>query len=343
MTLINFGIDFGNGYIKAKSEKVELVFSSKIGYASDLGTSSLSDSFGDEKRGYDYHIYQRKDEQKYVAGKDVERVIQPSKIIPTNSRNNRYDLESFKRIVDFAICELASYEDEENIDVRIVSGLPSDEFRMSEKKNAFEKYLMGNHLVTRNGIDHVINVKELKLIEQPLGTLLNVYLNDDLQVHKDFVNGLVVVIDFGSGTTIIDIYSNMRRVGGKTMPNGMIQFHKTIAEELSENLSIDVDRQYIENGIRNRSFVAELGTQAFNFKEIFNKHLEQKLESVIQAYEDEIDQEALVNDFILTGGGSLTLGEEITKMKSNFRVVEQPQTSTVNGYLKLAKSLGKDE
>ena len=339
MNLINFGIDFGNGYVKAKSNKGEFVFSSKIGFSSDLGTSSLEDHFSNDE---DIHLYKRKDESEYVAGKDIEKVIEPEKLITTNSANNRYNLDSFKRLVDFSLAELASLEDENNIEVRLVTGMPSNEILMKEKKAAFENYLKGTHLVERDKKEYIINISDLKVIEQPLGTLLNVYLNEDLKVHKTFKKGVVVVIDFGSGTTIVDIYKNMKRIGGRTLNEGMIQFHKKIAEQLSNKHSINIDSSFIEEGIRNKSFIAEIGNEAFNFENLFNELVERKIESVVQIYESEIGEEVSVNDFIVTGGGSFIIGEQLQKIKSNFKIVENPQTSTANGYYKLAKSFRKD-
>lgn len=340
MELINFAIDFGNGYVKAKSEKGEFVFSSKLGYASDLGTSSIGNMFADDA---DVHYFQRKDEIEYVAGKDIEKVIEPAKLVTTNSANNRYELPSFKRLIDFALAELASYEDSNNIEVRLVTGMPSNEIRMAQKRDAFEKFLSGSHLVSRDGEEYIINVRELKIIEQPLGTLLNVFLNDQLQVHKTFKNGLIVVIDFGSGTTIVDIYKNMKRIGGRTLNEGMIHFHKSIADILSGRQSIEIDSQYIEDGIKNKSYIAKVGNEAFHFEDIFKEMVHKKLESVIQVYENTIGQEAIVNDFILTGGGSLMIGEQLQEIKGNFRVVDNPQVATASGYFKLAQSLRKAE
>lgn len=340
MNLINFAIDFGNGYVKAKSEKGEFVFSSKLGYASDLGTSSIGNIFADDA---DIHYFQRKDEPEYVAGKDIEKVIEPADLIPTNSANNRYELPSFKRLVDFALAELASYEDSNNIDVRLVTGMPSNEIEMAKKKDAFERYLSGSHLVSRDGEEYVINVRELKIIEQPLGTLLNVFLNDQLMIHKTFKNGLIAVIDFGSGTTIVDIYKNMKRHGGDISHEGMIHFHKSIADELSGRQSVKIDSQYIEDGIKNKTYIAKVGNEAFHFEDIFKEMVHKKLESVIQAYENAIGQEAFVNDFILTGGGSLIIGEQLQEIKGSFRIAENPQTATVSGYYKLAQSMRKAE
>src|SRR5690625_1051946 len=146
MKYVDFAIDFGNGYIKAKSEKAEILFSSKIGYANDLGTSSVSSLLGNEKGGYEYNKYKRKDEPEYVGGKDIEEIIQDDKLISTNSNNNRYKLDSFKRLVDFSLAELASYEEERNLDVRLVTGMPSNEMAMEERKKELEEYLLENHL-----------------------------------------------------------------------------------------------------------------------------------------------------------------------------------------------------
>lgn len=338
MNLINFAIDFGNGYVKAKSDKGEYVFSSKLAYADELGDSSLSNEFNDD---LNVSTFQRKDEPLYVYGADIESAIKPESLITTNSNNNRYALTSFKRLVDFALAELASYEEETNINVRLVTGMPSNELKMSEKYEVFSEYLQGNHLITRNGVDYVINVAEVRVIEQPLGTLLNIYLNDELQVHQTFKNGLVVVIDFGSGTTIVDIFNNMKRTGGRTLNSGMIDFHKSIAQALSVKQSIDINPIYIEEGIRNKTYLAKFGNQSVSFKELFDNQVSKVIESIIQIYENEIGQESLVNDFIVTGGGAQIIGDQLTKLKPNFNIVDNSQTSTVDGYFKLSQKLRK--
>src|SRR5699024_7177763 len=98
MELVNFAIDFGNGYVKAKSGNTSFIYPSLLGYYEDMGESSLGSGFESE---HDVHVYQRKDEEKYVCGLDLQKAIDPSKLITTNSANNRYALHSFKRLVDF--------------------------------------------------------------------------------------------------------------------------------------------------------------------------------------------------------------------------------------------------
>ena len=212
----------------------------------------------------------------------------------------------------------------------------------TEFVNSFKEFLLGYHVVTRNGVEYVINVEELKIIEQPLGTLLNVFLNDQLRVHKTLKEGLIVVVDFGSGTTIVDIYKNMKRIGGRTLPSGMIHFYRSIADKLSGEASKDVDSYYIEQGVQDKSYLAVLGQERISFKHIFDSFLAERLQKITQTYEDEIGQEQLVNDFIVTGGGSFTIGEQLKEIKPMFKLVDEPQLSTTSGYYKLAQSMRKD-
>src|SRR5699024_10052685 len=148
---------------------------------------------------------------------------------------------------------------------RLVTGMPSGDIQKSEFLEAFKSFLEGHHVVYRNNQEYVINVKELKIIEQPLGTLLNVFLNEELKIHKNLKNELVVVVDFGSGTTIIDVYQNMKLIGGKTLSEGMINFHELIANTLSKT-SKDVDSVYVEKGIIDKSYLAQFGQEKISFK-----------------------------------------------------------------------------
>lgn len=44
-----------------------------------------------------------------------------------------------------------------------------------------------------------------------MGTLLDLHMEDG-KVFKSFTEGKYSVLDFGSGTTIIDTYQNLKRV-----------------------------------------------------------------------------------------------------------------------------------
>ena len=339
MTLINFGIDFGNGYVKGKSEKGNFIIPSIIAI-DDSKSNEISSNF---EQKYNIHTFKRKeDDNAYIFGKDIKKAVNDSDLIHTNSSNERYTLENFKRLVIFSLAELGSFEKEESIDVRLITGMPSEEVEINKLKDSFLKFLLGMHVVERDGKSIMIHVKEVKIIEQPLGTLFNHYLNEKSQIHKDFKNGNIVVIDFGSGTTIIDQYFNMKRIGGTTINSGMRKFLKGIAKELTTINQVKVNPIFVEEGIKDKTFTATFGQYSLPFKSIFDKHVKRKIDSTIADYEDEIEDNT-VNSFIITGGGANVFSDHVKEYKNNFIVVESPQTATVNGYYKLALSFAKNK
>lgn len=349
MNLINFAIDFGNGYVKAKSKNGEFIAPAKIAFESDLGVNTLNDNFDTE---LNVSLFSRKeDKQSFVFGQDIEKVVLPKDLIDTNASENRYNKKSFQQLVEYSLAELGKCEtnnENNTLEVRLVTGMPSNDLSNKDYVNDFREFLQGTHVIMRDNKEFVINVKEVKIIEQPLGTLLNVFLNNDLQVHTDLKEGLIVVIDFGSGTTIVDIYKNMKRIGGDTQQEGMIQFYKDVAEQIRNKKSHNIDTQFIEDGIKHSKeekgqYLAIYGKQVVDFTQEFNIVLEKKLYKLIQSYESEIGQESIVNDFIITGGGSFIIGDAIKQEKPNFRLINDPQFSTTKGYYKLAQSIGKDD
>lgn len=334
MDLINFGIDFGNGYVKGKSEKGEFIIPSFLAIDS-LRDNVISSSF---EQKHEVHSFKRKaDANSYLFGKDILDAVNADRLISTNSTNKRYKMTAFQRMVEFALAELASFEWEDTVDVRLVTGMPSEELQYETLKNDFLNFLEGMHTVERDGVSLMVNVKEVKIIEQPLGTLFNTYLNEDSMIHSDFKNGNVVVIDFGSGTTIIDQYHQMRRSNGDMIHRGMRQFFKDVAEDLSSEGEVKVNQIHVEEGIKNGSYTAEFGQYRMPFQDIFERRVEEKIEDTISRYEDSIEESA-VSAFIITGGGANVFSDHIKNYKKNFMVVEEPQTATANGYFKLAKA-----
>lgn len=333
----NFGIDFGNGYVKAVSEKGAFVIPSLIA-TKDLEDNAVSSAF---KNDFKLNTFKRKsDDYEYLFGEDLLLEVDESSITTTNSNNKRYETLVFQQMAEFALAELASYEKESKVDVRLVTGMPSNEIQFAALKKDFQVFLEGVHVVSRNGKDIIIDVQEIVIIEQPLGTLFNVYLNDKSQVHEAFKYGNIVVIDFGSGTTIIDEYKNMKRAGGKTIKSGMRNFYKNIAKTLSKKSEQDVDPLNIEEGIRNQTFLAEFGQSRLDFRSIFDKEVAKKLNETLAAYEDTVNEQG-VTAFITTGGGANVFNDVLQKQKKNFVPTENSQMATANGYLKLAKSFDK--
>src|SRR5699024_6158687 len=96
---------------------------------------------------HDIHSFKRKiDDNAFLFGKDIVKSVDTNKLLSTNSSNERYIMDSFQRMVVFALAELASYEKSETLDVRLVTGMPSEELQFTKLKNTFEDFLKGMHV-----------------------------------------------------------------------------------------------------------------------------------------------------------------------------------------------------
>lgn len=334
----NWAIDFGNGYVKAVSDMGSFVIPSLIA-TKELEDNAVSSAF---ENTFNVNTFKRKsDDEEYYFGVEIAKEVDEVDLTTTNSSNDRYNTLAFQRMAEFALAELAVFEDDPSkVDVRLVTGMPSNEIEFTGLKNGFIKFLEGVHVVSRNGQDIIVDVKEVIVIEQPLGTLFNIYLNDKSQVHSDFKFGNIVVVDFGSGTTIIDEYKRMKRAKSTVKQNGMRQFYKNIAKVLSKKNELNIDPLHIEEGIRNNSFLAEFGQHRLPFRPIFDKEVTRKLNETLAAYEDTVEEQG-VTAYVTTGGGANVFNEVLKQKKNNFIPTENSQMATANGYLKLAKSLDK--
>src|SRR5690625_1918828 len=172
-----FAFDVGNGYVKAKSEKRQILAPSSFAKESSLGSSSIVDLLEGNNLLYNTYESQLEDGTSYIWGQDVHKSVDPKDLINTYTHHERYNQKRFKLLCLFILSELASdYEEQELQDVIVVTGLPSQEVGTKDAEQ-FKKFLQQKHLVKRDGEQKVINVSDVRVVEQPTGTLLNTFMN----------------------------------------------------------------------------------------------------------------------------------------------------------------------
>src|SRR5699024_9674108 len=159
------------------------------------------------------------------------------------------------------------------------------------------------------------------------------------KVHKALTRGNVVVVDLGSGTTIIDNYKNIKRVGGEVMNSGMNQFLSNIAKKMSNQTGVSFTPEQINQGLRNQTYKAEDAQASYPFDRLFHEETAETIDNIIGKYMEVVEQENMINTFILTGGGAHVVGDAFVHEQDNFYKVKNPQIATVNGYYKLACSI----
>lgn len=345
--MLAFAFDLGNGFVKARNGKRKVIAPSLISKKDSIGFSSIS-SFSSEfdgSQGYNTYSSNLDDNVEYIWGTEIKNAVEPSELIATYTHNNRYNTKRFKLLASFVLAELASdYEDDELNEVIVGTGLPSQEINTSEAL-AFKKFLQQKHVVTRNGVQRVINVVDVRLIEQPLGTLLNEYMNEKGQVHKDLKASTITVIDFGAGTTIIDTFKNLKRLDDKsdTYYEGMNDIYKKIARGLEKKHNIKgLDITTIEEGFRNNTFIASLSERKkYTFEDDSDSVMIDFVDRRISDIDSTLTNRDTSDIFILTGGGVNIVGEPFKEAfnEDTLKVVDNAQESNLDGFYKLVKAI----
>lgn len=331
-------LDFGNGFVKGKINDEYFVIPSRIG--SKTSEDNQLNGFVEGKLDVSEFIINNNEDEILLFGKDLDKVTNNGK--DTASTNNRYNYKAFKDLVECSIGLLAREIPDDVIDVVIASGMPSNEIG-TDKEQTFYKTLNKNRLITIDGISKTINVLGVKLIAQPMGTLLDMHMENG-KVYKSFTEGKYSVLDFGSGTTIIDTYQNMKRVDEESfvINKGMIDFYKKIASHVSKKAEgSPVTPRQIEKGLELKT--CEISKRmSIDFSEDFEKEQENVIESVMSSFETVIGNINTIDRVVVTGGGANVHFKALSKYYPNiFEMAEDSQLSNVRGYEKLGELLKK--
>jgi len=340
-----FAFDVGNGFVKAKSEKRTIIAPSMIARESSLGNSSIADHF-ESNPGYQVFKSPLDDGTTYVWGEGIKAAVESRKLLNTYTHNNRYELKRFKLLCEFILAELASdYEEDILEDVVVVTGMPSREIK-TEADRYLKEFLTGNHLITRGAIEKVINVKDVRILEQPLGTLLNIYMNDEGQIHKELKNRTISVLDLGAGTSILDTYKNMKRIEdeSETYYEGMMDVYKSIVNQIRKKYDAkNLDESVIEDGIRNNYTVELSARKRIPFEQEANNAVSDFVDTLIAKVDRTLASRDHIDQFIITGGGSQIAGQKYKEEfgEDSLDIVEDSQLANVEGYYKFARAIVK--
>src|SRR5699024_11614681 len=104
--MLNFAIDFGNGFVKAMNGKRSIVAPSSIDKLTSLGKGSLEDLMIDDTKAYNVYESNIDDGIKYIWGEGIEKVS--SEPLVKHTSLERYEKKCFKMIFNFVLAYLYS-------------------------------------------------------------------------------------------------------------------------------------------------------------------------------------------------------------------------------------------
>lgn len=337
-------IDYGNGFVKGVSKHRTIVAPSAIALESSAGDSSISSIFNESEL---YHIFhsQLDDKNKYIWGEGIKQAVDPGKLLHTYTHERRYENKRFKLLCQFVLAELAADFEKDNLDVTLVTGMPSAEIKTDED-TMLKEFLKGRHVIKRDGLEKVINIVDVRVMEQPLGTLLNLYLSTKGEIHKKLKTSTITVIDFGSGTTIVDTYKNMKRIKelSETIYTGMNDIYRNIKDRLVAKYGLKtIDITQIEDGFKNDFTLTISDRKKYPFNIEATEAINEVLNQTISDIDRIIPNRESIDEFIATGGGTVTVGSSFKELfnEESLILVDDPQESNVNGYGKFAAVINK--
>lgn len=344
---ICIGLDHGNGFVKARSDYKEFIMPSLIAREDDF----KGEAYG--LRTKDIKKYQTVldvgDDTVYAWGKDV---IKSSRPIKTFATEDRYTKLPYNLLTKFAIAELTD-NDKTTSSATIVTGCPS-----YEKGTRWEEDLLavlnGQHMVNINGISKTIDVKQVKVLPQPLGTLMYYYLDEDGMVADDKFESddyYCGVLDVGSGTTDLDGLRELQvqSQDRSTIRTGMFDAYDEIATYIKEQEPrADIDKEKVELWMRKRrendenQFIYN-PTPKINVD--FTETANRAFKNLAQDIMFEVDQrwnKSHFNEIFLTGGGADVLGKHFLEWDRDIKIVENNQMANALGFYRYAKFLEQE-
>jgi plasmid segregation protein ParM len=236
-------------------------------------------------------------------------------------------------------------ENYENL--HVVTGLPVGYYR--QHKDALASSLLGEHkfsFIKPNGdsIEKTFTIGKVRIIPQPYGSLLNVFLDENGKAkNPDFFKQKVGVIDIGFRTTDYIVADKLQysERGSKTTENGISKGFSIIGNKLREKSGVNVEifklYEYLMKGS------VKIKGNEYDLTNIREQVLQQ-LSAQIAAdaerfWTDDWDMDCI----FITGGGGALLEKYLKALMPSATNVFDPASDSrffnVKGYLKYGKSI----
>ncbi|MFA2694765.1 plasmid segregation protein ParM [Bacillus mycoides] len=319
-------IDHGNGNVKMRSEVSKSVLPSLLAFKRDVG-----DSFSSKKE-LELKTYEIDGEQ-YVWGEDITKV---KDVFATFGFQNRYNEPLYKALTSIALADLAQKSKiQATDDVIVITGVPSNEIG-TEAANQLKEAFEGLHIVKINGKTVKVNIEEVVILPQPIGTVMGQYLTEDGYVANEKYEDIRVgVIDIGTGTTDLDSISGLRRENEfKSVEAGMKHVYQMIADYInSKNSNAKVEYYHVEPFFESGKYkISE--RHIIDFEEEKKKAIFKVSELIKQGIKNAWGTFDRFDEIIVTGGGAELFANDIQNLVGSVKISNKPQQANADGFFK---------
>ncbi len=336
------GIDIGFGFTKATDGKSVTVLKSIYGEATDLHFWA---DFDVDHSINSFHV--TIDDKNYFVGEMAE---QQASVRHFTLDQGRLITEYAKILGLTAAGIYAGSQYHHNTPLHLVSGLPVVYFK--EYRQRFSELLKGRHEVTYHkpggtSLKRIINIEKVKLVPQPLGSILNYIMNDQGKfITSDLTKQKVGVVDIGFRTTDFTILDRLRYVdrGGRTTDAGISKAFGIIANKLRERSGANIELYRLYDAID--SGTIKIRGKEFSFHKIRDQVFSQLASTIANDLDSLWIDDWDMDTIILSGGGSRDMAKYLKPLISGnvFPVGREtdPRLNNVKGYIKYGRHLWKE-
>lgn len=308
----SIGLDLANGFIKVKGKREPIFYENKLRRIKHGSYSVIKE---DDQVVYEY------DDESYV--------LDPINGISSGGRNNqRYSTEQYLIECLVAITRVTSATE-----IALTVGLPCKDYGNTEIETSLTENLLGTHIIKLNGIPRVIEIKKVNILCEPVGTLLDLIIDDNLRFDPELENLKYLIIDIGFGTMDIIKTIGLNIVDHSHANIGSMTLIGEFLERINKNHG-STDVIFKEEDV---TMIPKEKIHKYQKEWDFSKELIAAKKFVAKQVTSEINQKNVAySDFdcvVFTGGTCLELKDYLT-LPSNAIIYSECQTGNVRGYQK---------
>jgi plasmid segregation protein ParM len=336
---IVMGIDHGNGYFKGYSDDTKgLVFPSGFLIKNSLVKEDAVGLGGEQIDEFESSLYEG---ERFVWGQTIDKT--KGKYLSTFTTEDRYSQKHFRLLSQFGLASLIK-EPDGSFDVFLVTGCPPQE-KGTKRESELIQTFMGSHTVQMNNDSKIIHVKECKILPQPLGSILDLYIDEDGNiVREELGTSYIGIVDIGSGTTDFDGIDSLQAVAEDrlTIPVGLHEIYQRLADYINAQnpdayatpktveLQFDADEYHASKRL------------AIPIKEAKDQIVRETAEYIINELQVRWRNRSKFDMVILTGGGAALMKSWFKEFIKDIHIIEDSQVSNARGFYKLGLLLSKD-
>jgi len=313
-------LDLANGFVKVTVDKT-LCYENKLRRI----------------KHNDFSVFNQADEEIYTF-QENQYVLDPVGGLTSGGRNNlRYGTDQY-----LLECLIAISKVTDKVDISLTLGLPCKDHGNTEIENKIMEKLKGTHVLrTKNRKNdeekvRVIDIKDITILCEPVGTLLDLIIDENFNIISDLEELKFLIIDIGYGTMdIIEtnglniINKDHANIGGMTLVQDYLERinvnHSETGKVFKESDITIIPKAIINKYKKEWNFSQELETS--------KKYVATEITSIISqkgyAYED--------YDLVVFSGGCCLQIKDYLPLPVNGVIHDDCQNSNVNGYRKYAK------